>query len=138
MLFILLVQSKHITTSALKVSFIGISSGMVSIEAVSVAKLSISIGGSSTVTFTLLSHFLKHSKRSIIMTIYIPVKNALMDSYKAGKKQNIFTKTKIDKEAHRLLCLYFSEKKDEIEQWFNVISPDKHTILDLKEMLCAV
>lgn len=69
---------------------------------------------------------------------YIPVKNAFMDSYKAGKKQNIFTKTKIDKEAHRLLCLYFSEKKDEIEQWFNVISPDKHTIRDLKEMLCLL
>ena len=47
----------------------------------------------------------------------------------------MFTKTKIDKNAHDALCDYFSENINAIEEWFNVISPEKHEIGSLKQAL---
>lgn len=66
---------------------------------------------------------------------YRVVRDAFISSYEEGKKANVFTKTKIDKNAHDALCDYFSENINTIEEWFNVISPEKHEIGSLKQAL---
>jgi len=66
---------------------------------------------------------------------YSKVKEAFMSSYAADKKQNIFTKVKMDFEADTILLKYFSDKLDEIEYWFNVISPKGKNITELKNEL---
>lgn len=66
---------------------------------------------------------------------YRVVRDAFISSYEEGKKANVFTKTKIDKKAHDALCDYFSENINAIEEWFNVISPEKHEIGSLKQAL---
>lgn len=48
---------------------------------------------------------------------------------------NVFTKTKIDKNAHDALCRYFSDNIEKIEGWFNVIAPENHGIGCLKDAL---
>lgn len=68
-------------------------------------------------------------------TKYRVVRDAFIYSYEEGKKANVFTKTKIDKNAHDALCDYFSENINAIEEWFNVISPEKHEIGSLKQAL---
>lgn len=66
---------------------------------------------------------------------YVAVRNAFIASYEDGKKTNVFTKTKIDKAAHDVLCDYFSENIKTIEGWFNVITPNKQQIGALKHTL---
>lgn len=66
---------------------------------------------------------------------YEPVRKAFVESYKEGKKQNVFTKTKIDYKAHIALTKYFNRNINMIENWFNVITPEKKPITDLKSML---
>ncbi|MGB1204029.1 MAG: hypothetical protein ACPG5B_00195 [Chitinophagales bacterium] len=66
---------------------------------------------------------------------FLAVKNAFLRSYTANKKRNVFTKTKIDFEANNLLLQYFSSKKEEIEKWFNIITPQQKTLQELKEEL---
>ena len=66
---------------------------------------------------------------------YQAVRDAFIDSYKEGKKANVFTKTKIDKAAHDSLCRFFSENISRIEGWFNVIAPENHDISYLKSAL---
>ena len=63
------------------------------------------------------------------------VKKAFSSSYKEGKKANVFTKTKINKDAHDALCEYFSKNIKKIEGWFNVISPEGNHIDNLKTAL---
>ncbi|MGN0221022.1 MAG: hypothetical protein ACI4BA_02725 [Prevotella sp.] len=66
---------------------------------------------------------------------YRVVREAFIASYEEGKKTNIFTKTKIDREAHDALCDYFSENIRAIEGWFNVITPEEHQICGLRQAL---
>ena len=66
---------------------------------------------------------------------YQVVKKAFASSYKEGKKANVFTKTKINKDAHDALCEYFSKNIKKIEGWFNVISPEGNHIDNLKTAL---
>lgn len=54
---------------------------------------------------------------------YAPVRKAFLESYKEGKKQNTFTKVKINMEAHLALVEYFHKNAMEIQNWFNIISP---------------
>lgn len=68
-------------------------------------------------------------------TKYEAVKKAFIDSYKEGKKSNIFTKTKINKDAHEALCQFFSTNIAKIEQWFNVIAPENRSLTELKHSL---
>ncbi len=63
---------------------------------------------------------------------YIKVKEAFQNSYTADKKRNVFTKVKMDFDADNSLLKYFSDKLDDIENWFNVISPEGKTIVELK------
>ncbi|MBI9036879.1 MAG: hypothetical protein JEY97_01985 [Bacteroidales bacterium] len=66
---------------------------------------------------------------------YIKVQEAFKNSYTADKKRNVFTKVKIDFEADKVLRKYFSDKLNEIENWFNVIAPEGKTITQLKNEL---
>jgi len=66
---------------------------------------------------------------------YIKVQEAFKSSYTADKKHNVFTKIKMDFEADMVLRKYFSDKLNEIEDWFNVIAPEGKTITQLKNEL---
>lgn len=66
---------------------------------------------------------------------YAAVAHAFVDSYRSGRKANVFTKTKIDLAAHTALCEYFAGHRAEIESWFNVITPAAHDIGQLRSML---
>lgn len=69
-------------------------------------------------------------------TEYKCVKKAFEDSYKQGRKTNVFTKTRISLPAHKALTKYFSKNEKEIEGWFNVITPSGKGISELRETLC--
>ena len=68
-----------------------------------------------------------------------PAKNAFMESYsKKGngkKKENRFTKVKMDIYADEVLREFFEGHKSEIDTWFNVISPKGESIDLLKSDL---
>jgi len=66
---------------------------------------------------------------------YLRVQEAFQSSYSADKKQNIFTKVKMDIEADAILLKYFSKKLNEIEGWFNIIAPEGKHIKKLKSEL---
>lgn len=64
-----------------------------------------------------------------------PIRNAFLNSYKEGKKSNVFTKVKMEYTAHLALCRYFHNNIKRIESWFNVITPEASNILQLKDAL---
>lgn len=66
---------------------------------------------------------------------YQAARDAFKRSYKEGKKTNVFTKTKIDYDAHVALCRYFSNNIENIKSWFNVITPEGRSINDLEDSL---
>lgn len=68
-------------------------------------------------------------------TEFVKVQEAFKKSYTADKKRNVFTKVKMDFEADTALLKYFSENLQEIERWFNIISPIGKTITELKNEL---
>ncbi len=47
----------------------------------------------------------------------------------------MFTKVKMDFEADTILVKYFTDKLTEIENWFNIITPEEKSITDLKNEL---
>ncbi len=63
---------------------------------------------------------------------YKKVQEAFKNSYTADKKRNVFTKVKMDFEANAILLKYFKDKLPEVENWFNIISPEGKTISELK------
>jgi len=64
---------------------------------------------------------------------YLPVKKAFLASYSKTKLQNQFTKVKMNLNAHIALTRYFSKNRNQIEMWFNVISPKEGTLVQLKQ-----
>jgi len=66
---------------------------------------------------------------------YKKVQEAFKKSYTANKKRNVFTKVKMDFEADTILVKYFTDKLTEIENWFNIITPEEKSITDLKNEL---
>ncbi|MBC6410399.1 MAG: hypothetical protein GDA42_08075 [Ekhidna sp.] len=66
---------------------------------------------------------------------YIKVQEAFKSSYTADRKRNVFTKVKMDFEADKVLLKYFSDKLNEIEGWFNIITPKGKKITELKNEL---
>ncbi len=66
---------------------------------------------------------------------YKKVQDAFKKSYTATKKRNVFTKVRMDFEADNILFQYFSDNLSEIENWFNIISPNGKTINELKTEL---
>ena len=69
---------------------------------------------------------------------YIKVQDAFKSSYTANKKRNVFTKVRMDFDADATLIEYFSDKLNEIEGWFNIISPEGKTISELKSELAEL
>ncbi|MCD8297010.1 MAG: hypothetical protein LUC88_05495 [Prevotella sp.] len=66
---------------------------------------------------------------------YKSIRQSFLSSYKKGKKSNSFTKVKMNAKAHQALCYYFRKNLDNIEKWFNVISPHNENIVNLKKEL---
>lgn len=66
---------------------------------------------------------------------YQAVREAFISSYKEGKKENVFTKTKIDITAHNALCDFFHKNRARIENWVNVITPEQQDMTNLKMSL---
>jgi len=64
---------------------------------------------------------------------YLPVKKAFLTSYSKNKLKNQFTKVKMNLDAHIALTKYFSKNRNQIEKWFNVISPKEGTLVQLKQ-----
>lgn len=66
---------------------------------------------------------------------YILVKNAFLEAYNNGSNKRYFTKSFLPLKADELLTYYFSSNIKKIEKWFNIISPSRCTIKDLKDDL---
>ena len=65
----------------------------------------------------------------------IPVKEAFNKSYNEHKKENIFTKARIDYYADIALTNYFRQNEEKIKLWFNVITPKNRDLNELKNEL---
>ncbi len=63
---------------------------------------------------------------------YECVQKAFKSSYTANKKRNVFTKVKMDISSDKALLKYFYNNLNIIESWFNIITPTKKSINDLK------
>lgn len=65
-----------------------------------------------------------------------PARHAFLSSYPGNKgKGNRFTKVRVDMAADKALRAYFTEHEAKVESWFNVISPKKGSIGDLKKAI---
>jgi hypothetical protein len=71
-------------------------------------------------------------------TEYSKVQEAFQNSYTAEKKRNVFTKVKMDFDADIALLNYFSNNIVTVESWFNVISPDGRSIIELKNEIAEL
>ena len=69
---------------------------------------------------------------------YKAVQKAFLKSYTEEKKTNIFTKTKMEYEAHLALISYFHKNIKAIEDWFNIIAPNAESINTLKQELVVL
>ena len=69
-----------------------------------------------------LSQFIEKMLRNPVAELK-PAKDAFLDSYRAEKTGNSFTKVKIDAKADQALKRYFELHEKEVESWFNVIAP---------------
>ncbi|HXT83771.1 MAG TPA: hypothetical protein VN704_05490 [Verrucomicrobiae bacterium] len=69
---------------------------------------------------------------------YHSIKNAFYSSYGPRKVKNQFTKSQMHLESHLALSEYFENNLDIIEKWFNVISPHKFTIKNLKDQIAKL
>ena len=71
----------------------------------------------------------------------IAIQSAFENSYKEdkkknkGKRNNIFTKVRIDSQADAALNGFFQKNMAKIENWINVISPKEGSLAKLKEDL---
>lgn len=61
-----------------------------------------------------------------------PARRAFLESYSGSKGNNKFTKIKMDLEADKALRRYFAIHEDEVESWYNVISPSGNDITKLR------
>jgi hypothetical protein len=68
----------------------------------------------------------------------IPIKEAFNKSYNEHKKENIFTKVKIDYYADIALTNYFKQNENKIKSWFNVITPKNRDLNELKNELLVL
>lgn len=66
---------------------------------------------------------------------YLFLRETFLSSYAEGKKKNQFTKVQMNIEADRILLKYFKDNIEEVEKWFNVISPTKKSLVILRNEL---
>ena len=64
---------------------------------------------------------------------YQGIRVAFLASYAPDKKKNLFTKVQMDFQAHKELLDYFDSNTNKIEKWFNIISPTKGNLLQLRK-----
>jgi hypothetical protein len=69
---------------------------------------------------------------------YREVKDAFKSSYTGAKGKNKFTKVQMTLTADKAIQEYFRQNLADIESWFNVISPAKMTVDELKNELKAL
>lgn len=69
------------------------------------------------------------------MAEYKLIQETFLSSYLEGKKKNQFTKVQMNIEADRLLLKYFESNIQNIESWFNIISPKNKNLETLKSEL---
>ena len=69
---------------------------------------------------------------------YEDVRKAFIDSYSGTKGKNKLTKVNINLSASNAIQKYFEIHLPEIEDWFNVISPNGESIAGLKESICIL
>ncbi|MCY4652315.1 MAG: hypothetical protein OXC95_04035 [Dehalococcoidia bacterium] len=62
-------------------------------------------------------------------------KDAFMNSYSGVRGGNRFTKISMDLKADMAIRIYFEKNLSDIENWFNVISPNRQSISELKDEL---
>jgi hypothetical protein len=65
-------------------------------------------------------------------------REAFLSSYCADKKVNSFTKVSMSYDADRVLENYFISHDEEIERWFNVISPNDQGLPELRTELSSL
>ena len=66
------------------------------------------------------------------------LRDTFLSSYKEDKKNNEFTKIKMNIEADRILLKYFKDNLETVEKWFNVISPSKKSLAILGDELAEL
>ncbi len=64
-----------------------------------------------------------------------PARCAFLKSYSGSKGKNKFTKVKMDLAADKALRRYFTIYEDEVESWYNIISPVGGDITGLRDNL---
>jgi hypothetical protein len=68
----------------------------------------------------------------------MPARDAFLASYSGSKGQNRFTKVKMDLAADAALKHYFATHENEVEGWYNVISPAGADITRLRDDLRTI
>lgn len=66
------------------------------------------------------------------------LRDTFLSSYKEDKKNNEFTKIKMNIEADRILLKYFKDNLETVEKWFNVISPSNKSLAILGDELAEL
>jgi hypothetical protein len=69
---------------------------------------------------------------------YQLIRDTFLSSYTEGKRKNQFTKVQMNLEADCILLEYFFDNINNIEGWFNVISPNSKTLATLQSELDAL
>lgn len=69
---------------------------------------------------------------------YDLIRVAFMESYAQDKRFNQFTKVSINLEVDEILQQYFRDQLDEIEGWFNIITPTDTELQHLKDELTTI
>ena len=67
-----------------------------------------------------------------------PARDAFLSSYALQKKENRFTKVRMDYGADQVLQAYFRDNASRIETWFNVITPRTLSMNTLQSQLSAL
>lgn len=63
------------------------------------------------------------------------IRETFLLSYAEGKKKNQFTKVQMNLDVDRILINYFKDNIEDIQKWFNIISPKNKKISVLKKEL---
>lgn len=66
---------------------------------------------------------------------HLLIRETFLASYIEGKKKNQFTKVQMNLKADKILLEYFNKNLENVESWFNIISPNNKELSSLKNEL---
>ena len=66
---------------------------------------------------------------------HLLIRETFLASYIEGKKKNQFTKVQMNLKADKILLEYFNKNLENVESWFNIISPNNKKLSSLKNEL---